>query len=129
MDSSEVCQRMGDKRVKTGIADPYHLNDGESEWCVRIGQGFGGEIPATEKNEIIIEFLLRLEQKKEPETNKNTFKGIVEKEGKDRFLDRITENIRTAVREETHYFSIQHYDSQGNLIGQWPEENKLNLPL
>jgi len=82
-----------------------------------------------QEKEIIIEFLLRLEQNKEPETNKNTFKGIIEKEGKDRFLNRITENIRTAVREETQYFSIQHYDSQGNLIGQWPEENKLNLPL
>jgi hypothetical protein len=45
------------------------------------------------------------------------------KKGKEGFIDSIAERIKTSIREEINHFRIQHYDFEGNLIGQWPEDS------
>lgn len=78
-----------------------------------------------EEKEEIIKLLLKLKEEKEPERNRGTFKKILEKEGPDKFIDGIAEDIRTSIREEINHLRIQHYDFEGNFIKQFPEEGML----
>jgi len=75
----------------------------------------------------IIQYLLKLNEEKESERNRDSFKEALQKKGKDGFVDSLVERIKTSIKEEIDHFRIQHYDFEGNFISQWPEENKLNL--
>ena len=85
------------------------------------------EMTNREKEEIV-GFFLSYKEEKEPVENKNTFRDIIQKEGIDKFINEIANNIRSAVQEEVEHFCIQHYDFDGNFLTQWPQENKLALP-
>lgn len=82
-----------------------------------------------EEKEEIIKVLLKLKEEKEPERNRDTFKKILEKEGPNKFIDRIAENIRTSIREEINHYRVQHYGFDGDFIKQYPEGEMLKNPI
>lgn len=85
------------------------------------------EITEREREEII-NFVIRHKETKDTEINIRLFREGLQKEGRDKYIERFYENIQKAVREDVEHFSVQQYDFEGNFINQWPEANKLSLP-
>jgi hypothetical protein len=80
------------------------------------------------EKEKIVNFFLKFKEK-EPEVNKKLFREWLEKEGRDKVIDSIVQKISTAVSKEINHFQIQHYDFNGDLIKQYPEEGVLKDPI
>jgi len=84
------------------------------------------EMEQEEKDEII-SFLAKVKEEKETETNKGSFRKVIESLTIDGYIDMHSGAIARANREELEHYRIQHYDFEGNFIKQWPDGNKLGL--
>jgi hypothetical protein len=84
---------------------------------------------AEKEKQKIIDFIVLYKEKMEPnDINMKLFKDYLHREGRDKYIDSISNNIRESVRKEIYHYRLQHYDLEGNFIKQFPEGNKLSLP-
>jgi hypothetical protein len=83
------------------------------------------ELDKSEKDQII-QFLTYYKNY-EPKENKNGFNRFIQEQGWDQYIDNVLECVNKSRRKELIQYRIQHYNMLGDLIRQWPEDNRLIL--